>query len=67
MPPVTSHPLDGDPPPSPEQVVADKVGLFVFFIFEEGAVAAPVFVLCSGMVRGSGEVPVWSAWRRVPL
>ncbi|KAF6723879.1 Huntingtin, partial [Oryzias melastigma] len=24
VPPVTSHPLDGDPPPSPEQVVADK-------------------------------------------
>ncbi|XP_023820147.1 huntingtin isoform X4 [Oryzias latipes] len=23
-PPVTSHPLDGNPPPSPEQVVADK-------------------------------------------
>lgn len=25
-PPVTSHPLDGDPPPAPELVIADKVG-----------------------------------------
>ncbi|XP_055013837.1 huntingtin isoform X4 [Boleophthalmus pectinirostris] len=24
VPPVTSHPLDGDPPPSPELVIADK-------------------------------------------
>lgn len=23
--PVTSHPLDGDPPPTPELVIADKV------------------------------------------
>lgn len=23
--PVTSHPLDGDPPPAPELVIADKV------------------------------------------
>ncbi|XP_072319503.1 huntingtin isoform X3 [Eucyclogobius newberryi] len=32
VPPVTSHPLDGDPPPSPELVTADKVGLKEWYV-----------------------------------
>lgn len=28
-PPVTSHPLDGDPPIAPEKVVADKVMIVI--------------------------------------
>lgn len=35
-PPVTTHPLDGEPPPAPELVVADKVrgaGKFIALTF----------------------------------
>uniref|UniRef100_A0A672GB75 Huntingtin n=1 Tax=Salarias fasciatus TaxID=181472 RepID=A0A672GB75_SALFA len=58
-PPVTSHPLDGEPPPAPELVIADKVRNHEHresCMKSWTTVLSPRPCFAAGVVRCSGEV-----------